>query len=139
MLQTPGAVDRAGRDGTGKVAGISAAQWDQVQLVVSAATRQLSDQLFNSDVPIADAVRSLDGRILSAVSLKGRGQPVSGARVDGSRQLGGAANETAPTEPEADALDLGIEIPEPVVVEQDKPRRPTSGRSAGTQRGSWVG
>ena len=36
------------------------------------------------------------------------------AKVDEIRRLEARANETAPTEPEPDALDLGIEIPEPV-------------------------
>ena len=114
--------------GTGKsLAYLCGAVGSGSTVVVSTATRQLSDQLLNSDVPlIADAVRSLDGRILSAVSLKGRANYLCLAKVDEIRRLEARANETAPTEPEPDALDLGIEIPEPVVVEQDKPRRPTS-------------
>ena len=114
--------------GTGKsLAYLCGAVGAGSSVVVSTATRQLSDQLLNSDVPlVADAVRTLDGRILAAASLKGRTNYVCLAKVDEIHRLEARANESAASEPEPEALDLGIEIPAPVVVEEDKPRRPNS-------------
>jgi len=52
------------------------------QLVVSTATRQLSDQLASHDVPaVLDALRRIDGRVRSGAVLKGRANYVCRARV----------------------------------------------------------
>lgn len=114
--------------GTGKsLAYLCGAVGAGASVVVSTATRQLSDQLLNSDVPlVADAVKALDGRTLTAVSLKGRANYLCLAKIDEITRLEAKASESAPAEPETEALDLGIDVPEPDPVEDEKPRRPTS-------------
>ncbi len=113
--------------GTGKsLAYLCGGLGAEAKVVVSTATRQLSDQLVASDVPlISDVARAVLGTSISAVSLKGRSNYLCLAKVDELRRL----DEQAPP-PEEDfdeeALDLGIEVP---VVEPEPsapPRRPTS-------------
>ncbi len=113
--------------GTGKsLAYLCAAVGTGTSVVVSTATRQLSDQLVNSDVPlVAQAVRSLQGRELSAVSLKGRANYLCLAKVDELHRLDARANESTPPPEQVEELDLGIEVPQPV-AESAKPHRPTS-------------
>lgn len=115
--------------GTGKsLAYLCAAVGAKASVVVSTATRQLSDQLVNSDVPlVADAVKTLESRTLAAVSLKGRANYLCLAKVDELHRLEARANEKAPPEEQVEELDLGIEVPAPTVVQEPKPSRPTSG------------
>lgn len=103
--------------GTGKsLAYLAAAIGTDSQTVVSTATRQLSDQLIASDVPlIAEAAKARLGRKLSARSLKGRANYLCLAKLDDLRRLdredpGGAGPDTEPMF--EDALDLGIDVPE---------------------------
>ena len=114
--------------GTGKsLAYLCAAVGTRSSVVISTATRQLSDQLVNSDVPlVADAVKTLDKRDLSAVSLKGRANYLCLAKVDELHRLEARANEKAPPEEQVEELDLGIELPTPVVTESEQVKRPTS-------------
>lgn len=83
------------------------------RLVVSTATRQLSDQLISSDVPLVSAVsKKAIGKSINAVALKGRSNYLCLAKVDELREL----DEKAPGPPpelEEDSLDLGIELPPP--------------------------
>lgn len=114
--------------GTGKsLAYLCGAVGPGASVVVSTATRQLSDQLLNSDVPlVADAVRSLDARKLTATSLKGRSNYLCLAKVDEIRRLEERGKESAPADLETEALDLGIEVPQRADEQSAKPRRPTS-------------
>lgn len=113
--------------GTGKsLAYLCAAVGTGTSVVVSTATRQLSDQLVKSDVPLVRAaIRSLKGRELSAVSLKGRANYLCLAKLDELHSLEERANETAPDVEQVEELDLGIAVPEPIVA-PSKPQRPTS-------------
>lgn len=114
--------------GTGKsLAYLCAAVGTKSSVVVSTATRQLSDQLVSSDVPlVAEAVKSLQGRDLTAVSLKGRANYLCLAKVDELNRLEARANEVAPPVEDTAELDLGIEVPTPEPVEVEQPRKPTS-------------
>ncbi|MGV1037121.1 MAG: ATP-dependent DNA helicase [Candidatus Nanopelagicales bacterium] len=92
------------------------------RFVVSTATKQLSDQLVEADVPVvADASRAITGRPLVAVALKGRANYLCLAKVDELRAL----DAQAPPVASDDALDLGIEVPPPL-PDPAKPVRPTS-------------
>lgn len=108
--------------GTGKsLAYLCAAVGAQTPAVVSTATRQLSDQLANSDIPlIAEAAEELLGRPLTARSLKGRTNYLCLAKLDDLQRLESQAADSAPTRQEEQAFDLGIEIPEPE-PEPDEP------------------
>lgn len=80
------------------------------QLVVSTATRQLSDQLAAHDVPaVLEALRRLDGRVRAGAVLKGRANYVCRARVAElhalERQVAGSGGEEVPGTEE---LDLGL-------------------------------
>lgn len=114
--------------GTGKsLAYLCGAVGAGASVVISTATRQLSDQLLASDVPlVAQAVKSLDGRKLTSAALKGRSNYLCLAKVNELVRLEEKANEVAPAEPETEALDLGIEIPEPATSDDAAVRRPTS-------------
>lgn len=114
--------------GTGKsLAYLCAAVGTKASVVVSTATRQLSDQLLNSDVPlVAEAVKSLENRDLTAVSLKGRANYLCLAKVDELHRLEARANEAAPQPEQVEELDLGIEVPTVAPTEAQKPRKPTS-------------
>lgn len=114
--------------GTGKsLAYLCAAVASGKQVVVSTATRQLSDQLVNSDVPLVrDAVKVLDKASLSAVSLKGRSNYLCLSKVDELDRLEQQAQQSAPSGDEPE-LDLGIEVP---VVEPSRGSTATA-RDAG--------
>lgn len=101
--------------GTGKsLAYLCAAVGAQTPAVVSTATRQLSDQLANSDIPlIADAAKQILGRPLQARSLKGRSNYLCLAKLDDLQRLDAQAPGGPPLESQEQAFDLGIEIPEP--------------------------
>ncbi|MEI8084186.1 MAG: hypothetical protein WCI74_20285, partial [Actinomycetes bacterium] len=74
--------------------------------VISTATRQLSDQLLASDIPLVSAVaESVIGQELTAVALKGRANYLCLAKVNELREL------DAQAPPTDIALDLGIELP----------------------------
>lgn len=97
------------------------------RLVVSTATKQLSDQLIVSDVPLVSAVtRSVTRRELVAVALKGRSNYLCLAKVNELRELDAQA---PPMDVE---LDLGIELapipeaPKSVEPETSDPRRPSA-------------
>jgi len=108
--------------GTGKsLAYLSGGVGAGARMVVSTATRQLSDQLLASDVPLVlAAARKIRRRNLSAVSLKGRSNYLCLAKV--AEVVGLDERAPAPM-PEAE-LDLGIDIPPP--VEEKKIIKPTS-------------
>ncbi|NQU36556.1 MAG: ATP-dependent DNA helicase [Actinobacteria bacterium] len=114
--------------GTGKsLAYLCGALGAEAKVVVSTATRQLSDQLVASDVPlIADVAEGILGNKISAVSLKGRSNYLCLAKIDELRRLDEQAPPPDDEIMEEDALDLGIEVPvvdpEPTKV----PQRPTS-------------
>lgn len=108
--------------GTGKsLAYLCAAVGAEVSVVISTATRQLSDQLVVDDVPrVQQAAATLFGWDVSAAVLKGRANYLCLAKLDDHERLERSALEHAPAD---DQLDLGIVV-DPVVVEA--PRRPTS-------------
>lgn len=92
------------------------------RFVVSTATKQLSDQLVEADVPVvAAACRAITGRPLVAVALKGRANYLCLAKVDELRAL----DAQAPPAVSEDALDLGIELPPPP-RDPVKPVKPTT-------------
>lgn len=92
------------------------------RFVVSTATKQLSDQLVESDVPVVAKVsRPITGRPLVAVALKGRANYLCLAKVDELRAL----DAQAPPAVSEEALDLGIEVPAPL-LDPIKPTKPTS-------------
>jgi ATP-dependent DNA helicase DinG len=113
--------------GTGKsLAYLCGALGAQAKVVVSTATRQLSDQLVASDVPlIADVAQEILGNSISAVSLKGRSNYLCLAKIDELRRLDDQMPPPS-DDIEEEALDLGIEVPvvEPAPIQP--PRRPTS-------------
>ena len=92
-------------------------------VAISTATKQLSDQLVVTDVPLVAAeAKKVLGRDITATTLKGRANYLCLAKLDELAALEERAKVVAP-EPESE-LDLGIEPPpaEPVAT----PRKPTS-------------
>lgn len=108
--------------GTGKsLAYLCAGVGAEVSVVISTATRQLSDQLVVDDVPrVQQAAAATFGRDVSAAVLKGRANYLCLAKLDDHERLERAAAEQHSGE---DQLDLGI-------VADSEPtqaaRRPTS-------------
>ena len=101
--------------GTGKsLAYLCAAIGAQTPAVVSTATRQLSDQLANNDIPLmAEAAKKVLGRPLQARSLKGRSNYLCLAKLDDLQRLEASSPSDLPPLVEEQAFDLGIEVPEP--------------------------
>jgi ATP-dependent DNA helicase DinG len=114
--------------GTGKsLAYLCGALGADAKVVVSTATRQLSDQLVASDVPlIADVSRRVLGRGISAVSLKGRSNYLCFAKIDELRRLDDQAPPQSDDIEQEEALDLGIEVPVIETEPTQPPRRPSS-------------
>lgn len=107
--------------GTGKsLAYLCAAVGAEAPAVVSTATRQLSDQLANSDIPlIAQAAQKVLGRPLQARSLKGRANYLCLAKLDEVQRLESEAGGSAPPAAEEQEFDLGIDVPEPAPEPQE--------------------
>lgn len=75
------------------------------RFVVSTATRQLSDQLVEADVPVVvEAARTVLNRRPDAVTLKGRANYICLAKIDEIRSL-----DSGPPAVESVELDLGID------------------------------
>lgn len=110
--------------GTGKsLAYLCGAVGSGAAVAVSTATKQLSDQLVTSDVPlVADEAEKILGTPITATVLKGRANYLCLAKLDELRRL----EERVPqVEVEVhEELDLGIPMPE--LEPQRTPRKPTS-------------
>lgn len=100
--------------GTGKsLAYLCAAVGTEASTVVSTATKQLSDQLVQSDIPlVAEVAQQALGRPLTARSLKGRSNYLCLAKLDELKRLEAQSEVVASHGSEEQTFDLGIDLPE---------------------------